>query len=460
MLKQKLVRLSIFILFGLIITKSVFAIDIYYKDKIVPTDTSPVIEDGRTLVPISSIAKSMNATVSWNSSTKTATIVKDSIKIEMVLGTKDVSISKEGQKTQLVLDVAAKSINGRTMVPVRAISEIFGSKVVWDKETSSILIDSTSPKKTETTSPKNTDTVSPKDSSNLEKTILNSIKGHRTLYRGILIGENEKVRIDTDYDLDMVKIPMALLNERIPSSYLPFTVYKASNGESILSGFIDKATNKIYLQSSDMIYSIPDYNIIVPPFSNIFDDNTYNAFIKAIATRDKLISIGDGVECETTNINEDKRTADIKISKNNKLIATYSIDANNRKVTNLKTNKVVYDDSAIQSVKETFIEKDQAGNMAISILKKLKRISADKKYTITDLEYTEGDQTTNNREWYVFILKLDGKKVGQFLINTTSTVMMEYDANSKTYFYIMGAFTPFGWLKVIDISIIYRYFFD
>lgn len=444
MLKQKLVRLSIFILFGLIITKSVFAIDIYYKDKIVPTDTSPVIEDGRTLVPISSIAKSMNATVSWNSSTKTATIVKDSIKIEMVLGTKDVSISKEGQKTQLVLDVAAKSINGRTMVPVRAISEIFGSKVVWDKETSSILIDSTSPKKTETTSPKNTDTVSPKDSSNLEKTILNSIKGHRTLYRGILIGENEKVRIDTDYDLDMVKIPMALLNERIPSSYLPFTVYKASNGESILSGFIDKATNKIYLQSSDMIYSIPDYNIIVPPFSNIFDDNTYNAFIKAIATRDKLISIGDGVECETTNINEDKRTADIKISKNNKAIATYSIDANYRKVTNLKTNKVVYDDSAIQSVKETYIEKDQAGDMAISILKKLKRISADKKYTITDLEYTEGDQTTNNREGYVFILKLDGKKVGQFLINTTSTVMMEYDANSKTYFYIMGAFTPFG----------------
>lgn len=444
MLKQKLIRLSIFILFGLIMTKSAFAIDIYYKDKLVPTDTSPVIEDGRTLVPISSIAKSMNATVSWNSSTKTATIVKDSIKIEMVLGTKDVSISKEGQKTQLVLDVAAKSINGRTMVPVRAISEIFGSKVVWDKETSSILIDSTSPKKTETTSPKNTDTVSPKDSSNLEKTILSSIKGHRTLYSGILISKDEKVRIDTDYDLDMVKIPMALLNERIPSSYLPFTVYKASNGESILSGFIDKATNKIYLQSSDMIYSIPDYNIIVPPFSNVFDDNTYNAFIKAIAIRDKLISIGDGVECETTNINEDKRTADVKISKNNKLIATYSIDANNRKVTNLKTNKVVYDDSAIQSVKETFIEKDQAGDMAISILKKLKRISADKKYTITDLEYTEGDQFTDSRNGYVFTLKLDGKVVGQFLINTTSTVMMEYDNSTKQYFYIMGAFTPFG----------------
>ena len=445
MLKQKLVRLSIFILFGLIMTKSAFAIDIYYKDKLVPTDTSPVIEDGRTLVPISSIAESMNATVNWNSSTKTATVVKDSIKIEMVLGTKDVSISKEGQKTQLVLDVAAKSINGRTMVPVRAISEIFGSKVVWDKETSSILIDSASPKNTNTISQKNTpDKPSPKNTSNLEKTILNSVKGHRTLYRGVLISENEKVRIDTDYDLDMVKIPMARLNERIPSSYLPFTVYKASNEESILSGFIDKTTNKIYLQSSDMIYSIPDYNIIVPPFSNIFDDNTYNAFIKAIATRDKLISIGDGVECETTNIDEDKLTADVKISKNNKLIATYSIDSNTRKVTNLKTQKIVYDDSAVYNVKETFIDENTAGDKAISILKRLKRISANGKYTVTDLEYTEGDQTTDNRNGYVFILKLDGKDIGRFLINPMSTVMMEYDANSKTYFYIMGAFTPFG----------------
>ena len=95
-------------------------------------------------------------------------------------------------------------------------------------------------------------------------------------------------------------------------------------------------------------------------------------------------------------------------------------------------------------LKETYIEKDQAGDMAISILKKLKRISADKKYTISDLEYTEGDQSTDSRNGYVFTLKLDGKVVGQFLINTTSTVMMEYDANSKTYFYIMGAFTPFG----------------
>jgi copper amine oxidase domain protein len=444
MLKQKLLRLSAFTLFGIAMANSVFAIDIYYKDKLVPTDTSPVIEDGRTLVPISSIAKSMNADVNWDSATKTATIVKDSIKIEMVLGTKDVSISKEGKKSQLVLDVAAKSLNGRTMVPVRAVSEIFGSKVVWDKDTESILIDSSSPKKTETTSLKNTDTISPNDDSNLEKTILNSIKGHRTLYRGILIGENEKVRIDTDYDLDMVKIPMALLNEIIPSSYLPFTVYKASNGESILSGFIDKATNKIYLQSSDMIYSIPDYNIIVPPFSNVFDDNTYNAFIKAIATRDKLISIGDGVECETTNIDEDKRTADVKISKNNKLIATYSIDSNARKVTNLKTQKIVYDDSAVYNVKETFIDENTAGDKAISILKRLKRISADGKYSVSDLKYTSGDISTNNRDGYIFILKLDGKKVGQFLINTTSTVMMEYDANSKTYFYIMGAFTPFG----------------
>ena len=108
MLKQKLLRLSAFTLFGIAMANSVFAIDIYYKDKLVPTDTSPVIEDGRTLVPISSIAKSMNADVNWDSATKTATIVKDNITIEMVLGTKDVSISKEGKKVSISIGCCRK----------------------------------------------------------------------------------------------------------------------------------------------------------------------------------------------------------------------------------------------------------------------------------------------------------------------------------------------------------------
>ena len=44
MLKQKLLRLSAIALFGIAMANSVFAIDIYYKDKLVPTDTSPVVE--------------------------------------------------------------------------------------------------------------------------------------------------------------------------------------------------------------------------------------------------------------------------------------------------------------------------------------------------------------------------------------------------------------------------------
>ena len=151
MLKQKLLKAVSFTVFTLAIANSTFAIDIYYKDKLVPTDTSPVIEDSRTLVPISSIAESMGAKVKWEKETKTAVIEQESIKLELILGSKEVSITKDGKKSQLVLDIPAKVIDGRTMVPIRAISEIFGSKVVWDKETSSILIDSTSPKKSETT---------------------------------------------------------------------------------------------------------------------------------------------------------------------------------------------------------------------------------------------------------------------------------------------------------------------
>lgn len=46
-------------MFCLSFSNTASAIDIYYKDAVVPTDTKPLIENGRTLVPLSAIAKSI-----------------------------------------------------------------------------------------------------------------------------------------------------------------------------------------------------------------------------------------------------------------------------------------------------------------------------------------------------------------------------------------------------------------
>ena len=433
-MKLRLFKVFAITILLLSLSSSAFAIDIYYKNNIVPTDTNPIVENGITLVPISSIAKSMEAAVSWNANTKTATIKKGSISLEMVVGSKNMTIIRGDEKSTLELDTSIKSINGRTMVPIRIISGIFGSNVQWDKNTNSILIDSDFPKTSEDIK--------------LEKIILNKIKNHKDLFYNIKYDDKMSVNIIKDNEM-FTKVSMALLNEIVPGSYIPFNIYD-NNGDYMVGGFIDTKTYEVYLESSRMLYSIPDYKVIIQPFDMMVDEDSkeYAMFIKAIALRDKIISENDKILCKLTNIDYDNETivAKLYIVNNNKrkMVGEYFIDKHARTVKNNKTKKIIYDDSALANYKETYITEDTAGDMAISILQKIKRISADKKYTVTDIKYTKSDVFTEYREGYFLKLKLDGKVVGTFFINTTSTVVMEFDTIFNQYYYIYGAFSPFG----------------
>lgn len=125
-----------------IVLKPVYAIDIYYQNKLLKTDVEPVIESGRTLVPVAVIGKAMGATSEWDAVTKKVTITRGDLILHLTLGQKEWGIEgPEGGYTAL-LDVPAKSINGRTMVPLSAIAEAFGAEVKWDGASRSVLIDS------------------------------------------------------------------------------------------------------------------------------------------------------------------------------------------------------------------------------------------------------------------------------------------------------------------------------
>lgn len=98
----------------------------------------PVIIDGRVLVPLRDIFEAMGAHVQWNSTDRSITAAKGEITIKMlidsnILSKNDVDIS---------LDVPARLISGYTMIPVRAISEAFGSDVTWDNEEKTVIISS------------------------------------------------------------------------------------------------------------------------------------------------------------------------------------------------------------------------------------------------------------------------------------------------------------------------------
>ena len=105
------------------------------------SDTQPIIEDGRTLVPLRSIFESMGATVTWNQDTQTATAIKGNKTVILPIGSTEPTINGQVKK----LDVPAKIVNGRTLAPLRFVGEAFGGTVGWDQGSQTITIFSAPP---------------------------------------------------------------------------------------------------------------------------------------------------------------------------------------------------------------------------------------------------------------------------------------------------------------------------
>ncbi|MCX7714876.1 MAG: copper amine oxidase N-terminal domain-containing protein [Clostridia bacterium] len=100
-------------------------------------NVTPIIKDGRTLIPVRAIAESLGAEVNYDSDTGTITIVLDGK--EVTLKINDTSATVDGKQT--TLEVAPMIDNGRTFVPVRFISEAFGLDVEWDSDSQTVIID-------------------------------------------------------------------------------------------------------------------------------------------------------------------------------------------------------------------------------------------------------------------------------------------------------------------------------
>ncbi|MBE7053642.1 MAG: hypothetical protein E7391_05135 [Ruminococcaceae bacterium] len=97
---------------------------------------NPEIIDGRTLVPLRAIFEALGASVEWDENTQTVTANRDDTEISLQIGSNKMYVN--GQEK--LLDVPARIINSRTLVPVRAISEAFGCNVGWNENTQTVTI--------------------------------------------------------------------------------------------------------------------------------------------------------------------------------------------------------------------------------------------------------------------------------------------------------------------------------
>lgn len=115
-------------------------IQVFIKEKKINFDTPPFIEAGRTLVPVRFISENLGATVKWDAKSQKITIEKGDQTLVLQINQKDVQVTKEGKTSSLQLDAPAQLKDSRTFVPLRFISEAFGSEVGYQRAGNIALI--------------------------------------------------------------------------------------------------------------------------------------------------------------------------------------------------------------------------------------------------------------------------------------------------------------------------------
>ena len=122
--------------FGTVLPAHAQTIRITLNGRTLTTDVAPVLRDGRTLVPFRTIFEALGATVEWDSTTNA---VRGFNGPSFVLLQPDSKIAYNSGKA-VSLDVPATIISGRTMVPLRFVSESMGAQVEWVQSTATVAI--------------------------------------------------------------------------------------------------------------------------------------------------------------------------------------------------------------------------------------------------------------------------------------------------------------------------------
>lgn len=98
--------------------------------------TTPVIRNERALVPIRAITETFGGKTTWNESTKTVSLSYEDKEILLTINSNEAYINN----VPFTLEAAPQIIGGRTMVPIRFITDGLHFFIEWNGEYASITI--------------------------------------------------------------------------------------------------------------------------------------------------------------------------------------------------------------------------------------------------------------------------------------------------------------------------------
>jgi tripartite ATP-independent transporter DctP family solute receptor len=119
-----------------VIKMTVGSKDAFVNGKKVTLDSPPIIDNGRTLVPFRFIGESIGAKISWDATKKEVGYVFGDINLKLTIGSNKAVVNNVIN----MLDVPPKIVSGRTLVPVRFVTETLGAKVNWDANTKTVTV--------------------------------------------------------------------------------------------------------------------------------------------------------------------------------------------------------------------------------------------------------------------------------------------------------------------------------
>jgi len=111
-------------------------IRIIYGDEYFIFEQPPVVENGRTLVPLRFSGEKLGCAVSWNQDTKTAAIKNSDKEISFSIDSNAAVVNGEEKN----IDAYARLINSKTMVPLRFICEELGYNITWYEPNNTVVI--------------------------------------------------------------------------------------------------------------------------------------------------------------------------------------------------------------------------------------------------------------------------------------------------------------------------------
>ena len=139
------IRISvIFLIICLFLRANCFAsgIGVIIDDKKIDFDVPPTLQNGRVLVPMRKIFEEFGCGVEWLGESQTVIATQNSKVIALRIGVNKIICSdiETGVAEVKEIDTAPIAQNGRTLVPVRVISEILNYFVAWNEKTRTVII--------------------------------------------------------------------------------------------------------------------------------------------------------------------------------------------------------------------------------------------------------------------------------------------------------------------------------